>query len=294
MIELQPDVFSSLLPALRRLPINNLFARSVLEQQLVGAVWADRRDQPSLVHVIHPYGMTLLFGDARGIAPAALKAHLLAQGENRHDTWLQASSKALSAPLDALLDVEWAGADQQPGGPRVQRYTRSNFVFDPQRYAVKRSAAAPDEKFTLRPLLATEFALAGIDVSPRRFWTSSDQFLAHGGGWGLEQDGALVSMAFSSFRFDHQLEIGVETRSEFRGRNFAFYTACALIDQCILQGLEPVWSCRKENKGSYKLALALGFEPTVELAYYRLPGSATPASLSAESAPAGDAAQLKR
>lgn len=285
MIELQPDVFSSLLPALRRLPINNLFARSVLEQRVAGAVWADRRDQPSLVHVIHPYGMTLLFGDARGTAPAALKAHLLAQGVNRSDTWLQASSKALSVALDELLDVEWAGADRQPGGPRVQRYTRSNFVFDPQRYAVRRIQLAPHEKIAVRPLLAAEFALPDIDVSPHRFWTSADQFLAHGGGWCLEQDGVLVSMAFSSFRFDRQLEIGVETRSNYRGRNFAFYAACALIDQCIAQGLEPVWSCRKENKGSYKLALALGFEPTVELAYYRLPGSGAPAALSGESRP---------
>ena len=238
--------------------------------------------------------MTLLFGDAREAAPATLKAHLLAQGTNGRDRWLQASSKALSAQLDELLDVERTAADQPPGGPRVQRYARSNFVFDPQRYAAKRIQAAPPEKFTLRPLLATEFALPDIDVSPHRFWTSADQFLAHGGGWCLEHDGALVSMAFTSFRFDRQLEIGVETRSKYRGRNFAFYAACALIDECIAQGLEPVWSCRKENKGSYKLALALGFEPTVELAYYRLPGSATPASLSAESAPAGDAAQLKR
>lgn len=273
MIELQPDVFSTLLPALRRVPINTLFARTVLEQRVAGAVWADRRDQPSLFHVIHPYGMTLLFGDARGTAPDALKAHLLAQGAKRRDTWLQAGSEPLSALLDDLLEVEWAAADQQPGGPRVQRYTRSNFVFDPQRYAAKRSALAPHERFAVRPMLAAEFALADIGVSPHQFWTSADQFFAHGGGWCLERDGALASMAFSSFRFDHQLEIGVETRSNYRGRNFAFHAACALIDQCIAQGLEPVWSCRKENKASYKLALALGFVPTIEIPYYRLPGS---------------------
>lgn len=125
----------------------------------------------------------------------------------------------------------------------------------------------------MRALRATEFALPDIDVSPHKFWTSADQFLAHGGGWCLERDGQLASMAFCSFRFDHQLEIGVETRAKYRGQHYAFYAACALIDQCISQGLEPIWSCRKENKGSYKLALALGFEATVEIPYYRLPGA---------------------
>ena len=39
-------------------------------------------------------------------------------------------------------------------------------------------------------------------------------------------------------------------RRVYRGQHCAFYAACALIDQCISQGLEPIWSCRKENKGS--------------------------------------------
>lgn len=57
MIELEPGGFQALLPALRRVPINKLFARSVLEQRVVGTVWVDRRDEPSLIHVIHPYGI---------------------------------------------------------------------------------------------------------------------------------------------------------------------------------------------------------------------------------------------
>jgi RimJ/RimL family protein N-acetyltransferase len=273
MIELHPDKFPALLAALQSVPINTLFARSVLEQRVAGTVWADRSDHPSLVHVVHPYGMALLFGDAGATSPAVLRMHLLAMGENGRDQWLQVSPEALFPLLDALLDVESVAPDQQPGGPRIQRYTRTNFKFNPARHALKRGLIPPHDEFMLRPLLAAEFALPDIDVSPHKFWTSAGQFLAHGGGWCLERDGRLASMAFSSFRFDHQLEIGVETRAQYRGRNYAFYAACALIDQCTSQGLEPVWSCRKENKGSYKLALALGFEPTIEIPYYRLPGA---------------------
>ena len=272
MIELQPGDFRALLPALRRVPINTLFARSVLEQCVVGTVWVDRRDDPSLIHVMHPYGMTLLFGDAGGTRPAGLKEHMLTLGSDRGDKWLQASPGALSSLLDELLDVGLATVDRPPGGPGIQRYTRSNFRFNPARHAPKRNPIPPEEEAVLRPMRATDFALPDIEVSPHRFWTSADQFLAHGGGWCLERNGQLASMAFSSFRFDAQLEIGVETRADHRGRHYAFYAARALIDQCISQGLEPVWSCRKENTGSYRLALALGFEPTVEIPYYRLPG----------------------
>lgn len=33
---------------------------------------------------------------------------------------------------------------------------------------------------------------------------------------------------------------------------------------------EPIWSCRLENTGSYKLAQKIGFLPTAEIPYYRL------------------------
>ena len=208
MIELQPHSFHTLLPSLRRVPMNTL-----------------------------------------------------------------ASPAALLPLLDELLDIEWPAPNQQPGGARFQRYTRSNFQFNPARHALKRNLMSPPEDATLRPLHAAEFALPDIAVSPHKFWNTADQFLAHGGGWGIERDGQLAAMAFSSFQFDRQLEIGVETRAQYRGRGYALHAACALIDQCIALGLEPIWACRKENTGSYKLAQALGFEPTIEIPYYRLPGA---------------------
>lgn len=70
---------------------------------------------------------------------------------------------------------------------------------------------------------------------------------------------------------DNQLEFGIETVDGFRGKGFAFHTASSLIDYCLENNYEPVWACRLENTGSYKLAEKLGFEPTVTLPYYKLP-----------------------
>lgn len=34
--------------------------------------------------------------------------------------------------------------------------------------------------------------------------------------------------------------------------------------------LSPVWACRMQNRGSYNLARSPGFEPALEIPYYRL------------------------
>ncbi len=271
MIELHADAFPTLLPSLRRLPINHLFARSVLEQHVAGRVWLDRQETPMLCHVVHPYGMTLLFGDADRTDPHMLKAHLDECRQAAHDQWMQVTPARLAATVDELLEPQAAPAGQPPRGPRVQRYTRANFRFDPARFAQRRTQLSPPTEVTLRPIVAAEFALPDISVSPHRFWRNADQFFAHGGGWCVEHDGHLAAMAFCSFRFDEQLEIGVETRADYRQRGYAYHAARALVEQCLALGLEPIWSCRKENTGSYQLAKSLGFEPTLEVAYYRLP-----------------------
>jgi len=231
----------------------------------------DRTHKPRLAHVIHPYGMTLLFGSADIADPQALKAHLLDCRRCDHDQWMQPSLGMPVLALDDLLDAEVASADREPGGPRVQRYTRMNFRFDPARYAQRRMGLPPLRGAVVRPIAEDDFALPDISVSPHRFWRDFGQFYSHGGGWCVERNGELASMAFSSFRFDQQLEIGVETRAQFRGQGYALHATSAMLDQCLAADLEPLWSCRKENAGSYRLAMSLGFEPVIDIAYYRLP-----------------------
>jgi RimJ/RimL family protein N-acetyltransferase len=66
------------------------------------------------------------------------------------------------------------------------------------------------------------------------------------------------------------LEIGIETAEEFRRKGFAEIVCEAIIEYCIANKYEPVWSCRLENSGSYILAQKMGFEPIYKIPYYRL------------------------
>ena len=51
------------IPKLKEVSINNLFARSVVEKHVNGNVYVDNIVSPKAFYVIHPYGMSLLYGD---------------------------------------------------------------------------------------------------------------------------------------------------------------------------------------------------------------------------------------
>ncbi|MFA7302082.1 MAG: GNAT family N-acetyltransferase, partial [Candidatus Shapirobacteria bacterium] len=50
---------------LKQVRINNLFARSVIEKKISGQVYVDNFENPKTFYVVHPYGMSLLFGDSQ-------------------------------------------------------------------------------------------------------------------------------------------------------------------------------------------------------------------------------------
>jgi len=56
------------------------------------------------------------------------------------------------------------------------------------------------------------------------------------------------------------VEIGIETKEEYRRRGFALLTCAAFIEYCLSHDLEPNWGCWDWNRGSQALAKKLGFE----------------------------------
>jgi RimJ/RimL family protein N-acetyltransferase len=266
--DLRSGPFQRLAEALQQVPFNHLFATSVIDGLASGAVWTDSESSPAWVHIVHPYGMSLLVVLDADADDGPLLDHLNEWRYQRGGLWLQVHPQAFAARLDRMLDAEQMAL--QPHPTRVRRFVRANFKFDPALYASRRPRGSGCG-VTLRPMTEAEFAMPDITVSPHMFWRDANQFLSHGGGWCLG-DGDLVSaIGFTSFRIGARLELGVETRPQYRGKGHARLACAALIDQCLQSGLEPVWSCRKENAGSYQLAQSLGFVPTFEGAYYHLP-----------------------
>lgn len=275
MIELAPDDFPSLLPWLEHVPFNTLFARSVIERAVEGQVRVDRRHAPAVAHIIHPYGMSLLLVQDDIDDPGDVAGYVAEHCRVGRELWMQVHPQRLAFQLDRLFDIDPTPEANASDAPRVRRYTRTNFRFDASRHLAARRTAPPlPAGIELRAMHAAEFAMPDVSVSPARFWNDAWQFLAQGGGWCTIQDGEVTAIAFTSFRRNAQLEIGVETRLRYRGHGHARHAACALIDACLASGLEPVWSCRRENVASFRLAGSLGFDPVFDGAYYHLPANA--------------------
>jgi hypothetical protein len=270
---LKPEQYEKALPALMQVSINNFFARSVVERMVNGTVYADDVDKPRTFYVVHPYGMSLLFGDpANEEFNRAFLAHALNAGKARSSyEWMQAFPGGWDDTLRKLFGEKLVAVDANAGNAdgMIELNTRVNFKFDAGRFAQTRKPLA-DPGITVKRTDRETFRNMKGSVVPAYFWNSEDHFLEKGVGYSLFYNGQLASTAYASFIHDDKLELGIETIGELRGKGLAYHACAALIDHCLENNFEPVWACRLANTGSYVLAQKLGFQPAAKIPYYRL------------------------
>lgn len=266
--------YTKLINLVRQVTINNLFARSVIEQKVTGQVFVDDQINPRTCYIIHPYGMSLLVGDCTNQAFIDwFKIHSLNIDAKRdkHE-WMLAFPYDWDIVLEKLFDdrlIKSADNFSKREKGVIELNTRVNFKFNKATYlTLRKSITEPGIRIvkTDRQL----FREIEGSVIPANFWDTEDDFIENGFGYSLLYNGKLAAMAFSSFWFDNQFEIGIETVEGFRGRGFAEIIASTLIDYCLENNYEPIWACRRENVSSYNLALKLGFEVISTIPYYRL------------------------
>lgn len=266
MIKLRKEQYTLPLVLIQTLPINHLFALSVLEGKTDGEVFADSQTYPTAYYIKHPYGMSLLFGERlNSDFTSTLNDYLSDLNHDRkQEEWLQVYPTDWIGTLPALTQ----GKDQ-----REENHERVNFKFDPGIYMANqgKDSLLPDQASISRTSIDDFSAVAG-SVAPCYFWRNADDFWENGIGYSIMVDGTPVCTAFSAFVHPPCIELGIETNPRYRGKGFAYAACCALIDNCLSNGYEPVWACRAGNAGSMKLARKLGFVETLRLPYFRLPG----------------------
>lgn len=275
MLELIPRPSVTQAPALDCVPMNVNFARAVLEHHVDGRVWVDRRSAPRAGHSLHPSGMSLVWGDGLGDGDVmdSLATHLREGTYRDRVEWLQVDPRWEHLDWDALLQDGATEGSRGRDDATVQRYSRVNFRFDRSTFEARHGGARVPSAYVLRRMSAQEFDLPGVGVVPSAYWRDAAQFLSQGGGWCVEQHGVVAAIAFTSFRFDDELELGVETHAAHRGKGLALSAAVAMVRATLATGLTPVWSCREENEASLRLALSLGFEIVRTGPYFRLPAT---------------------
>ena len=218
--------------------------------------------------------MTLLFGESNNKKfNEAFRTYALNKDKLRDKfEWMQTfpsnwDKVLLSLFKDALVNSFNSKEKSEKG--IIELNTRVNFKFNITKYQ-SLSTYIIDKDISIVRANGQMFQEMQGSVVPLYFWDSEEDFLKNGVAFASFYKGELASMSFSSYWFDNDLEMGIETKEKFRGKGFAELVCRAIIDYFVENNYEPIWSCRLENIGSYKLAQKLSFEPTLYSPYYRL------------------------
>jgi RimJ/RimL family protein N-acetyltransferase len=276
MILLDKSKYDKVLKPLMNVTINNLFARSVVEERVNGFVYVDNTENPGTFYIIHPYGMSLLFGETgNDVFNSRFLDHALNtfRVRDKHE-WLQAFPGSWNEKISILFGDDLIKSKDNPGNfmsNKIEENTRVNFKFNGSRYLDFRNKNH-NKDYTILRTDRQMFENMQGSVVPKHFWNNAEDFISHGIGFSLVYEDKIASTAFSAFIHDNKLELGIETLEIFRGKGLAVFTCCSLIDYCLDNDYEPIWSCRLENTGSFLLAQKLGFEPVIQIPYYRLIG----------------------
>ncbi len=272
---LPPEQYSIDLSALKSVEVNHLFAKAVLLHHVAGKVYTDDINLPQAFYIVHPYGMSLLFGKVSDeFLNNDLKHYCLGTCGTREQTeWLQVFPAELQRRVEECFDNKLSELDANDlpldAHAKVVKHVRVNFAFDRDKYQQYRSEIQLDD-FNCVAVDKVAFGRIQGSVIPARFWNDADEFFTRSIGFSLKVDDVNVATSFAAFLMDGKLELGMETDSQHRNRGFGSIITARLIEHAFENQLEPIWSCRKGNKGSFNLAQKLGFEPTLELPFYEL------------------------
>lgn len=97
------------------------------------------------------------------------------------------------------------------------------------------------------------------NVTPFFSWENSSEFLEKGKGYCILDGETVAAWAFAAAISDEEIDIGVETRAEYRNLGLGAIVSDKMIQYCFQQHKRPVWACHSNNIASQNLAEKVGF-----------------------------------
>lgn len=306
-MEILPEKeYETVLVVLDEVDFCTLFARCVLVGHAAGVVFASpvqNKESQRLFYICSHYGMTLLCGahpgDCSHDVLRWLQEHLFpsdsaASPKRTYMEWLQVSpTKPWSQFIHSLASALSPSSSSSFSPPSLESFSseRVNYSFSSSTPSSCPSPRMILDSFQARMVLIDGdlFDRISGSVAPRLFWRDRDTWTKYGGlGYCIlatcevagETQEMPVCWSFSSVLIGDRLEIGIETVKEYQGKGLAKLVAHALIALCRQMQLTPIWTCRRSNIASCRLAASLGFVesvvPSSPLPYFHLPFLAAP------------------
>ena len=128
-------------------------------------------------------------------------------------------------------------------------------------YTENQSPAIPPmpSGFEIREINSELLSAIHGGIVPSLFWESSENFLQRGKGYCILDGKTVAAWAFSAAVSSSQIDIGVETAENYRGRGLAAAAAKMMIKYTFDVEKSPVWACHCNNAVSKRLAEKIGF-----------------------------------
>lgn len=246
MHELPSDRFPGLIPLFHRELPNHPMLLATLNGKMAGAALVDDLGQPAAAAVRIAFGMTFVGGAVtQGFLDEALRL------------FVERSKLAMLVWPEPPVRI--AGLAPPPDAKKI--YPRRE-LYDLPRLSARLTDLAKDtpsgsrlvpfdaeilERCRWRGVVMT--ATGGVEA-----------FLEHVRGvFLIADDGTVLCEAYGLFEGEEQVEIGVITHPDHRGRGLATRTCARLILDILNEGLETTWSCELANHASLALAGKLGY-----------------------------------
>lgn len=127
------------------------------------------------------------------------------------------------------------------------------YFFEYSNRFPSRSGMLP-ENLEIREINAELFDKTEGAVTPRFSWANSSEFLNKGKGYCITDGKTAAAWAFSAAISTDEIDIGIETRTEYRHLGLGTAVAEQMIKYCLEQHKRPVWACNASNTMSQRLA----------------------------------------
>ncbi|MEK4263994.1 MULTISPECIES: GNAT family N-acetyltransferase [unclassified Paenibacillus] len=250
MIELSIEEYANVMPLLKNLAYEPVFAYSVIDQNQSGKVFVDSNVNPTCTLIINSYGQYFLAGSGDNECFKNDVVVFLLNDQNHLNYYdLYASTPELLFQISERL-----------AGKTVLLH-RSSFTFDLSRFLLLTNLNALPEQFVMERMDDTLFDKykKEMDSSYDSLWSSAQQFVDRGFGYCVLKDDHFASVCNSFFVGRGYADLDIVTVENYRNQGFATYTGTAFIEHCLNHKLVPNYNCDAGNQRSIRLATKLGF-----------------------------------
>jgi len=248
MLELSKKEYNKTSPLFKNLKVDRRATSKVIKAYYPGRIFVDRKEKPTAALILA--GSCYLGGDAKN---ADFNEHLknlltteILPGLGNEPLFIFSTTDEWKDTVCELLkDYE------------VMCIKRFKFELDPERFKEHKGwKGRIPEGYDVRKIdhtLAKRMPTYALE-----YWETADAFLAGGFGFAVTKVDELVSACWTMLVGEEIAELAVETIKSHRRQGLATLAACACIDHCLENRMNPEWDCF-ELPASMNLAKKLGF-----------------------------------